>query len=142
MVDSNGKIIESSRRATPAAGGKELIATIVELIKELSGKHEIAGIGICVAALISADQGTIVGAPNIANLSQLNFVAEIKKVFNLPIIAENDANAAMWAEYKFGNAKGFNPVIFFIIGTVWVVAWLLMANYLEVQMELAQSLVT
>ena len=33
------------------------------------------------------------------------------------MIAENDANAAMWAEYKFGNAKGFNPVIFFIIGT-------------------------
>jgi len=33
------------------------------------------------------------------------------------VIAENDANAAMWAEYKFGSAKGFNPVMFFIIGT-------------------------
>ena len=75
------------------------------------------GIGISVAALISKDQGTIVGAPNIANLSQLNFVSEIKKVFNLPVIAENDANAAMWAEYKFGNAQGLNPVMFFIIGT-------------------------
>ena len=117
VVDSSGKIIESARRVTPAAGGKELIATIVELIKELNSKHEIAGIGICVAALISADQGTIVGAPNIANLSELNFVAEIKKVFDLPVIAENDANAAMWAEYKFGSAKGFNPVMFFIIGT-------------------------
>ncbi len=117
VVDGSGKIIESARRVTPATGGKELIATIVELIKELNAKHEIAGIGICVAALISADQGTIVGAPNIANLSELNFVAEIKKVFDLPVIAENDANAAMWAEYKFGNAKGFNPVMFFIIGT-------------------------
>ena len=117
VVDASGKIIESARRVTPAAGGKELIATIVELIKELNSKHEIAGIGICVAALISADQGTIVGAPNIANLSELNFVAEIKKVFDLPVIAENDANAAMWAEYKFGSAKGFNPVMFFIIGT-------------------------
>jgi glucokinase len=67
--------------------------------------------------LISSDQGTIVGAPNIANLSELNFVNEIKKEINLPVIAENDANAAMWAEFKFGNAKGFNPVIFFIIGT-------------------------
>ena len=117
VVDASGKIIESARRVTPAAGGKELIATIVELIKELNSKHEIAGIGICVAALISADQGTIVGAPNIANLSELNFVAEIKKVFDLPLIAENDANAAMWAEYKFGSANGFNPVMFFIIGT-------------------------
>jgi len=70
-----------------------------------------------VAALISKDQGIIVGAPNIANLSQLNFVAELERVFNLPVIVENDANAAMWAEYKSGNAQGLNPVIFFIIGT-------------------------
>jgi len=117
VVDSTGKIIDSARRPTPLAGGKELVATIIDLVKEFQGKHEIAGIGISVAALISKDQGTIVGAPNIANLSQLNFVSEIKKVFNLPVIAENDANAAMWAEFKFGNAKGFNPVIFFIIGT-------------------------
>jgi glucokinase len=117
VVDSTGKIIDSARRPTPVAGGKELVATIIDLVKEFQGKHEIAGIGISVAALISKDQGTIVGAPNIANLSQLNFVSEIKKVFNLPVIAENDANAAMWAEYKFGNAQGLNPVMFFIIGT-------------------------
>jgi glucokinase len=117
VVDYTGKIIDSARRPTPLAGGKELVATIIDLVKEFQVKHEIAGIGISVAALISKDQGTIVGAPNIANLSQLNFVAEIKKVFNLPVIAENDANAAMWAEYKFGNAQGLNPVMFFIIGT-------------------------
>jgi len=117
VVDKTGKIIDSARRPTPSAGGKELVATIIDLVKEFQAKHEIAGIGISVAALISKDQGTIVGAPNIANLSQLNFVSEIKKVFNLPVIAENDANAAMWAEYKFGNAQGLNPVMFFIIGT-------------------------
>ncbi len=117
VVDSTGNIIDSARRVTPVAGGKELITTIIEVIKEFKSKHEIAGVGISIAALISADQGTVVGAPNIANLSKLNFVAELKKEFNIPIIAENDANAAMWAEYKFGAARGFNPVMFFIIGT-------------------------
>jgi glucokinase len=117
VVDNTGKIIDSARRPTPLSGGKDLVATIIDLVKEFQAKHEVAGIGISVAALISKDQGTIVGAPNIANLSQLNFVSEIKKVFNLPVIAENDANAAMWAEYKFGNAQGLNPVMFFIIGT-------------------------
>ena len=117
VVDSTGNIIDSARRVTPPTGGKELITTIVEVVKEFKSKHEIAGVGISIAALISADQGTVVGAPNIANLSKLNFVAELKKEFNIPIIAENDANAAMWAEYKFGAARGFNPVMFFIIGT-------------------------
>jgi glucokinase len=117
VVDSSGNLIDSSKCSTPAEGGKELILSVVNLVKELNKKHEIKGIGISIAALISSDYGTIVGAPNIANLSKLNFVNEIKEEFKLPIIVENDANAAMWAEFKFGNAKGLNPVMFFIIGT-------------------------
>jgi glucokinase len=117
VVDSSGNLIDSSKCSTPAEGGKELISTVVNLVKELNKKHEIKGIGISIAALISSDYGTIVGAPNIANLSKLNFANEIKEEFKLPIIIENDANAAMWAEFKFGNAKGLNPVMFFIIGT-------------------------
>jgi len=109
VVDSDGNIISSDRRSTPVSGGVELIATITDLIKSFQSQYEIAGIGISVAALISADQGTIVGAPNIANLSKLNFVEELKKSFSLPVIAENDANSAMWAEYKFGNAKKSQP---------------------------------
>ena len=117
VVDSSGNLLDSSKCSTPAEGGKELILSVVNLVKELNKKHEIKGIGISIAALVSSDYGTIVGAPNIANLSKLNFVNEMKEVFKLPIIVENDANAAMWAEFKFGNAKGLNPVMFFIIGT-------------------------
>ena len=117
VVDSSGNLIDSSRCSTPTEGGKELISSVINLIKEFNKKYEIKGIGISIAALISSDYGTIVGAPNIANLSKLNFANEIKEEFKLPIIIENDANAAMWAEFKFGNAKGLNPVMFFIIGT-------------------------
>jgi len=117
VVDSSGNLIDSSRCSTPTEGGKELISSVINLIKEFNKKYEIKGIGISIAALISSDYGTIVGAPNIANLSKLNFVNEIKEEFELPLIIENDANAAMWAEFKFGNAKGLNPVMFFIIGT-------------------------
>ena len=117
VVDSSGNLIDSSRISTPTEGGKELILAVINLIKELKEEHEIKGIGISIAALISSDYGTIVGAPNIANLSKLNFVNEIKAEFKLPIVVENDANSAMWAEFKFGNAKGLNPVMFFIIGT-------------------------
>ena len=117
VVDSSGNLIDSSKCSTPAEGGKELISSVVNLVKEFNKKYEIKGIGISIAALISSDYGTIVGAPNIANLSKLNFVNEIKEEFELPIIIENDANAAMWAEFKFGNAKSLNPVMFFIIGT-------------------------
>lgn len=117
VVDSSGNLINSLIISTPLEGGREVISSVINLITELSKKYTIKGIGISIAALISSDYGTIVGAPNIANLSKLNFVNEISKEFKLPLIVENDANAAMWAEFKFGNAKGCNPVMFFIIGT-------------------------
>ena len=117
VVDSSGNLINSLIISTPLEGGREVILSVINLITELSKKYTIKGIGISIAALISSDYGTIVGAPNIANLSKLNFVNEIKEEFKLPIIIENDANAAMWAEFKFGNAKSLNPVMFFIIGT-------------------------
>ena len=117
VVDSSGNLINSLIISTPLEGGREVILSVINLITELSKKYTIKGIGISIAALISSDYGTIVGAPNIANLSKLNFVNEISKEFKLPLIVENDANAAMWAEFKFGNAKGLNPVMFFIIGT-------------------------
>lgn len=117
VVNSSGSIIESKRGDTPLAGGKELLTFVTDLIKEFQSKYEIKGVGISVAALISADMGTVIGAPNIANLTGINFVNEIKKIIDLPVLAENDANAAMWAEYKFGSAQGFNPAMFFIIGT-------------------------
>ena len=74
VVDSSGNLIDSSRISTPTEGGKDLILAVVNLIKELKEKHDIKGIGISIAALISSDYGTIVGAPNIANLSKLNFI--------------------------------------------------------------------
>ena len=53
VVDSSGNLIDSSKCSTPAEGGKELISTVVNLVKELNKKHEIKGIGISIAALIS-----------------------------------------------------------------------------------------
>ena len=86
VVDSSGNLIDSSRCSTPAEGGKELISSVINLIKEFNKKYEIKGIGISIAALISSDYGTIVGAPNIANLSKLNFANEIKEEFNLYLL--------------------------------------------------------
>ena len=117
LVDSSGNILSATRRDTPKAGGDELYLQICEVIRELTSKSEVSGIGISCAALISADRRTVISAPNISNWNFVNLGERLERDFSLPIVVENDANAAMWAEYKFGAAKGFNPVMFFIIGT-------------------------
>ena len=117
VVDNLGNILETTRKDTPKSGGDDLYKTICDVITELKSKYQLAGIGISCAALISSDRRTILSSPNISNWNSISLGDQLEKEFSLPIVVENDANAAMWAEYKFGNAKDFNPVMFFIIGT-------------------------
>jgi glucokinase len=69
------------------------------------------------AGIVSSDRKTVIAAGNLANWNNVSLADALIKEFGLPAVVENDANAAIWAEYKFGNAKDLNPVMFFIIGT-------------------------
>ena len=117
VVYSLGQILSTARIDTPKSGGNELYLQISEVISELSTNHKVAGIGISCAGIISSDRRTVISAPNISNWKAVSLGDRLEKEFSLPVVVENDANAAMWAEYKFGAAKDFNPVMFFIIGT-------------------------
>lgn len=117
VVDTNGNILGSFRKDTPKSGGLDLINVIIDVIKELQKSHEITGIGVSTAGIVSSDRKTVIAAGNIANWNNVSLADALIKEFDLPAVVENDANAAIWAEYKFGNAKGLNPVMFFIIGT-------------------------
>ena len=117
VVDINGNILGSFRKDTPKTGGQDLINVIIEVIKELQQSHEITGIGVSTAGIVSSDRKTVIAAGNIANWNNVALADALTKEFGLPAVVENDANAAIWAEYKFGNAKGLNRVMFFIIGT-------------------------
>jgi len=117
VVDTNGNILGSFRKDTPKSGGQDLINVIIDVIKELQKSHEITGIGVSTAGIVSSDRKTVIAAGNIANWNNISLADALIKEFGLPAVVENDANAAIWAEYKFGNAKDLNPVMFFIIGT-------------------------
>jgi glucokinase len=117
VVDTDGNILGSFRKDTPKTGGQDLINVIIDVIKELQKSHEITGIGVSTAGIVSSDRKTVIAAGNIANWNNVSLADALIKEFGLPAVVENDANAAIWAEYKFGNAKNLNPVMFFIIGT-------------------------
>jgi glucokinase len=117
VVDFQGNISTSTRKDTPKSGGEDLYQEICTLIRELQKDSTISGIGISCAALISSDRRTILSSPNISNWNSIKLGDRLEQEFSLPVFVENDANAAMWAEFKFGNARNFNPVMFFIIGT-------------------------
>lgn len=121
VVDSNGEIISRIRKDTPKNGGPQLVEVITEIVQEINQNPQfagkIAGVGLSWAGLISSDRSTIIDSPNISNCTNYPIGKLLSEKISLPVIVENDASAALWAEYKFGVAQNLNPVMFFIIGT-------------------------
>ena len=116
LVDESGNIVRELRVPTPADNTQALTNAVAELIKELSNGQEVLGAGIAAAGFIDAEQANIVYAPNLSWRNE-PFKANVEALVDLPVILENDANAAGWAEYRFGAGRGYKHMVMLTIGT-------------------------
>ena len=77
----------------------------------------ISGIGISTAGMVS-DYGQIMGSTgNIPGWQGTKVKETLQKKYHLPVVVENDANSAAYAEYQIGSAKGANPLLMITLGT-------------------------
>ena len=116
LVDESGNILRELRVPTPADDPKALTEAVAELIRELAVGQEVLGAGIAAAGFIDAEQSNIVYAPNLSWRNE-PFKAEVEALVDVPVILENDANAAGWAEYRFGAGRGYKHMVMLTIGT-------------------------
>ncbi len=116
VVDDDGRIVESVRADTPASQPEAIIATASTLVRRLTASHEVEGVGVACAAFVDADRATVRFAPNIAwrdsPLRQL-----LEEQLALPVVIENDANAAAWGEFLYGPARDVSHMVLITIGT-------------------------
>ena len=117
VVDSAGNILTTHREDTPKAGGSALTATIIGVIQELLAQHEATSVGISAAGFVSSDRQTMLATPNIAGWNGVNLKAEISREINLPVVIENDANAAAWGEAVYGAGRGESELMMVTVGT-------------------------
>jgi glucokinase len=116
LVDAQGQIVLEERVPSPAGDPEAMVDAVVGLIQRLSANHEVIGAGVAAAGFIDADQSTIIYAPNISWRNE-PFKAKLEAKLDIPVIIENDANAAGWAEYRYGAGRGFKHMIMLTIGT-------------------------
>ena len=77
--------------------------TIIEIVAELSSRHDVSAVGIGAAGYIDADRSTVRFSPHLAWREE-PLRAVVGGRTGLPVVIENDANAGAWAEYRFGAA--------------------------------------
>ena len=116
LVSESGEIVESARHETPATEPTEIAGMVAELVERLRGDHDIVGVGIGAAGFIDADRSTVLFAPNI-NWVDEPLAAQVSERIKLPVIVENDANAAAWGEYRFGAGEDTDDLLLVTVGT-------------------------
>jgi glucokinase len=116
VVDQAGVILSRVECPTPETpdGIDEAIAG---LIIELTTDHGVDRVGIAAAGLVSSDRATVMFAPNV-NWRNHPIAARVRSLVprGISVVVENDANAAAWAEYRFGVRSNDN-MLMLTIGT-------------------------
>jgi glucokinase len=116
VVDEDGTILTTKRRVTPAHEAKGTEDAIVDLITSLRAEHDIEAVGIGAAGYIDAERATVLFAPNLAWRNE-PLRETIEDAVGLPVVVENDANAAAWGEFRFGAGADVDELIMVALGT-------------------------
>ncbi len=114
-VTPDGEVVERLRRQTPddVAG---VDSTIVDVVRDLTQRHEVKAVGIGAAGWISADRATVIFAPNL-DWRDTALRDLVERQIGIPVIVENDANAAAWGEFRFGAGADADDLLLVTVGT-------------------------
>ena len=116
VVDELGQIVRSLRVPTPAGDSALLEDAVVSMIDSLQAGGDVTAVGVAAAGFIDAAQSTVYYAPNI-NWRNEPFREKLEARVGTTVIVDNDANAAGWAEFRFGAGRMVSDMVMLTIGT-------------------------
>lgn len=117
LVDDAGNIIEELRVKSPITDPGDMVEAIASVIDQLTSGQEVVGVGVAAAGFLSADREIMFHSPNIEAWRNEPLKSRIQDKTSYPVLLENDANAAGWAEFRFGAGKNVSSMIMLTIGT-------------------------
>ncbi|MEO8850187.1 MAG: ROK family glucokinase [Allobranchiibius sp.] len=121
LVGVDGSVIARARRDTPhrSTAPRVVENVMVEVIQELlAGAHgqTPVAVGVGAAGFVTSDRSTVAFAPHLSWRQEPLRRALTDRV-SLPVFIDNDANAACWAESRFGAARNRANVVMVNLGT-------------------------
>ena len=118
VVHQKKGIIEQTGVPTHAELGREhLLDGIVAIIKTLTHKKGVTGIGSGLPGMVNLEQTTVFHPPNLPGWEKVNAAVEITKRTNLPCKIENDANVSALGCLRFGKGKKLGSFVMLTLGT-------------------------
>lgn len=118
VVERDGELLARVARPTDTtAGTKGIIAVAEDLLRRAAELDvEVGAVGVGAAGFIDAAEGAVNFSPNLT-YDDPHLKAALEARLELPVVVENDANAAVWAERAYGSASGLDDVALLTLGT-------------------------
>ncbi len=116
VVDEQGRILARALAATPAGDARAVVETIVGSVARLVDEFTVEAVGLGAAGFIDAGRSTVLFASNLSWRDE-PLRAVVARRVGLPVVVENDANAAAWAESRFGAGTGEPDLALVTVGT-------------------------
>lgn len=122
LVAANGKILVRNRTPMPTTGAPAdgLAAVSIAIRGLFSGafsQYQIGDIGICAPGPLNPDTGVIINPPNLTIWHNYPLADEMRRLYNILVRIDNDANAAALAEAKWGAGRGYKNIFYASVGT-------------------------
>jgi glucokinase len=117
VVTADGTVIDEGRRDTPARDTAATRQAVAELVRELAERHDVQAVGVGAAGFVAADRATVMFAPNLAWRDE-PLGQWLTDELAMPVVVENDVNAAAWGEFRFGAGEDVEDDILMVaVGT-------------------------
>jgi glucokinase len=118
VVDSDAAIRRMAHRSTPDRRVQPGLVeqAIADAVGEAAAGSQIAAVGVAAAGLVDRVGERVLFAPHLPWQGE-EVRERLESLIGVPVILDNDANAAAWAEFRYGAANGTNSAIIVTMGT-------------------------
>jgi len=118
VVDPAGRVLARADRTTPGRTTAPSVVedTIVEAVTDVRAGHLVTAVGIGAAGFVDAGSTRVMFAPHLSWREE-PLGERLEQRLGLPVTVDNDANAALWAEHRFGAASDADEVALITLGT-------------------------
>ncbi len=116
VVDDSGAVVARMLRSTPSHDPEEVERVIADVVAELAKGRQIEAVGLGAAGFIDEGRSIVRFSANLAWRHE-PLRERVERRTGLPVVVENDGNAAAWAEYRYGAGMDADPLLVVCVGT-------------------------
>jgi len=119
VVNRDGQVVSSHRIGTDVGGGPaKVVEDIAGAIQDGLGVDlsEIGAVGVGVAGQVDPRSGLVRSSPNL-KWTDFPFGERLQEALGVPVVIDNDVQAATWGEWKHGAGRGFDDLLVLFVGT-------------------------